>query len=81
MVQAFPMMSIDEATKDFRRRYIVDCLEANKGNMRETAKQLGLSRSRLYRAVLELQIDPKQIRRKPDTAVVPAECPSGAVSP
>jgi transcriptional regulator with GAF, ATPase, and Fis domain len=37
-----------EATQQFQRRYLLECLEANQWNVAETARQLELARSYVY---------------------------------
>jgi Nif-specific regulatory protein len=37
-----------EATRQFQRRYLLECLEANDWNVAETARQLDLARSHVY---------------------------------
>lgn len=40
--------SFHEATQQFQRRYLLECLEANQWNVAETARQLDLARSYVY---------------------------------
>jgi DNA-binding NtrC family response regulator len=40
--------SFHEATRQFQRRFLLECLEANDWNITETARQLDLARSHVY---------------------------------
>jgi transcriptional regulator of acetoin/glycerol metabolism len=43
-----------------QRRLIIRLLEANQGNVSKVAKEMGISRSTLYRKMKELSFDERQ---------------------
>jgi Nif-specific regulatory protein len=45
-----------EATEQFQRRYLRECLEANQWNVAETARQLDLARSYVYSLIHEYKL-------------------------
>ena len=49
------IVSLKEAVEKFEREYIEDAIMRNDGNMSETARQLGLERSHLYKKVKKLE--------------------------
>jgi DNA-binding NtrC family response regulator len=50
------------AVEEFERRYILDRLRAQGGQVAATARELGLERSHLYKKMRALGIDPSQAR-------------------
>jgi Nif-specific regulatory protein len=61
-VSAEPSMSLQEATRRFRRRYVKEALARTDWNVSETARQLDLARTHLYNLIHELEL-----RRDDDT--------------
>jgi two-component system response regulator GlrR len=49
-------MSLHEATRRFRRRYIREALESARWNVAETARDLDLARGHLYSLITELEL-------------------------
>jgi Nif-specific regulatory protein len=45
-----------EATRQFQRRYLLECLEANDWNIAETARQLDVARSHVYNLISSMNI-------------------------
>ena len=72
----FPKVSRDEpepqtlqqATRQFQRRHVLEALEKNDWNVTETARQLDLARSHLYNLIndFELRRDGGRPNGKPD---------------
>jgi Fis family transcriptional regulator len=46
-----------EGLREFKKRYIMNVLEQNKGNQCHAAKQLGMHRNTLSRTIFELKIN------------------------
>ncbi len=55
-VRSGPVKQLKEAVGRFEREYIQKALDRNQGNMSETARQLGLERSHLYKKVKKYNI-------------------------
>ena len=53
-----------EAVDEFRRAFITMALRENGGNISKTAPRLGFHRNSLSRAIAELQVDMKTLRRR-----------------
>jgi DNA-binding NtrC family response regulator len=51
-----------EARSRFERQYILERLAANRGNLGNTAKELGIERTNLYRKIKQLGIDSRIAR-------------------
>jgi len=49
------IVSLKEAAEKFEREYIESAIARNNGNMSETARQLGLERSHLYKKIKKLE--------------------------
>lgn len=45
-----------EATREFKRRYILHVLNANKGNQCRAARELGMHRNTMSRTIAELSL-------------------------
>jgi len=45
-----------EATREFKRRYILHVLNANKGNQCAAARELGMHRNTMSRTISELKL-------------------------
>lgn len=56
-------ITYDEAVREFKKRYLIEVLAHHRGNQCKAAKELGMHRNTLSRAIAELEIDPAQIRR------------------
>jgi len=48
--------TLQEATRQFQRRFVLETLERNNWNVSETARQLDLARSHLYNLIRELDL-------------------------
>lgn len=55
-------ITYDEAVREFKKRFILQVLSANRGNQCKAAKELGMHRNTLSRTLSELQIEPSQVR-------------------
>jgi len=51
-----------EAVHEFKRRFLQEVLAHHRGNQCKAAKELGMHRNTLSRAIVELKLDPSQIR-------------------
>jgi len=63
-----------EAVREFKRRFILNVLERNKGNQSRAARELGMHRNTLSRTLAELDIngsDVRSIGRRPPTSERP----------
>ena len=63
-----------EAVREFKKVFIANVLEQNKGNQCKAAKQLGMHRNTLSRTIAELKLDVRGIRngaRRPPRAARP----------
>jgi Fis family transcriptional regulator len=52
-----------EAVREFKKVFIANVLEQNKGNQCKAAKQLGMHRNTLSRTLAELDLDVRASRR------------------
>jgi DNA-binding NtrC family response regulator len=52
-----------EARARFERDYILERLAANRGNLNQTARDLGIERTNLYRKMRQLGVAPARVRR------------------
>lgn len=58
-----------EAVREFKKLFIANVLEQNKGNQCKAAKQLGMHRNTLSRTMAELELDIRPLRRtNPDAS-------------
>ena len=55
-----------EAVREFKKVFIANVLEQNKGNQCKAAKQLGMHRNTLSLTMAELELDVRPLRRSPD---------------
>jgi DNA-binding NtrC family response regulator len=53
----------DEAVREFKKVFIANVLEQNKGNQCKAAKQLGMHRNTLSRTITELELDIRPLRK------------------
>ncbi len=51
-----------EAVREFKKRFIMNVLQQNKGNQCKAARELGMHRNTLSRTITELKLDVKQFR-------------------
>ena len=51
-----------EAVREFKKRFIMNVLEQNKGNQCKAARELGMHRNTLSRTIAELKLDVRQFR-------------------
>lgn len=51
-----------EAVREFKKRFIMNVLEQNKGNQCKAARELGMHRNTLSRTISELKLDVRQFR-------------------
>ena len=60
-----------EAVREFKKRFIINVLQQNKGNQCKAARELGMHRNTLSRTIAELELDVKVLRngtRRPPTS-------------
>ncbi len=65
---------MDEALREFKRRFILHVLVENNGNQSKAAVQLGMHRNTLSRTIRELGIDARDVRdctKKPSHRELP----------
>ncbi len=65
-----------EAVREFKRRFILSVLEANKGNQCKAARELGMHRNTLSRTIAELDVDVRSLRdgsRRPPRSARPVD--------
>jgi len=67
-----------EAVREFKKRFIMNVLQQNKGNQCKAARELGMHRNTLSRTIAELKLEVRQFRdgaRRPvrSEKAVPAE--------
>ncbi len=55
-------ITYDEAVREFKRRFILEVLASHRGNQCKAAKELGMHRNTLSRTLVELNIDPGQVK-------------------
>ena len=63
-----------EAVREFKKRFIMNVLQQNRGNQCKAARELGMHRNTLSRTVSELRIDVRQFRdggKRPPRAARP----------
>lgn len=63
-----------EAVREFKKRFIINVLQQNKGNQCKAARELGMHRNTLSRTINELKLDVRQFRegrRPPQRAEKP----------
>ena len=51
-----------EAVREFKKRFIMNVLQQNKGNQCKAARELGMHRNTLSRTIAELKLDVRQFR-------------------
>jgi Fis family transcriptional regulator len=51
-----------EAVREFKKRFIMNVLQQNKGNQCKAARELGMHRNTLSRTVAELNLDVREFR-------------------
>lgn len=51
-----------EATREFKRAFIMNVLQQNKGNQCRAARELGMHRNTLSRTLAELKLDVREMR-------------------
>jgi Fis family transcriptional regulator, factor for inversion stimulation protein len=64
-----------EAVREFKKRFIMNVLQQNKGNQCKAARELGMHRNTLSRTIAELKLDVRQFRdggRRPVRSEKPA---------
>ena len=52
-----------EATREFKKRFIMRVIRQNRGNQCRAARELGMHRNTLSRTIAELKIDIRQLRQ------------------
>jgi two-component system nitrogen regulation response regulator NtrX len=57
-------LPLRQARSRFERQYILERLSANRGNLGQTARELGIERTNLYRKMKQLGIQPNAVRHK-----------------
>src|SRR5689334_23259838 len=63
-----------EAVREFKKRFIMNVLQQNRGNQCKAARELGMHRNTLSRTIAELKLDVRQLRdgRRPVRSEKPA---------
>jgi DNA-binding NtrC family response regulator len=51
-----------EAVREFKKRFITNVLQQNKGNQCKAARELGMHRNTLSRTIAELELDMREFR-------------------
>ena len=51
-----------EAVREFKKRFIMNVLQQNRGNQCKAARELGMHRNTLSRTIAELDLDIRQLR-------------------
>jgi Fis family transcriptional regulator len=51
-----------EAVREFKKRFLMNVLQQNKGNQCRAARELGMHRNTLSRTIAELKLDVRQFR-------------------
>ena len=51
-----------EAVREFKKRFIINVLQQNKGNQCKAARELGMHRNTLSRTITELSLDVREFR-------------------
>jgi len=51
-----------EAVREFKKRFIINVLQQNKGNQCKAARELGMHRNTLSRTIAELKLDMREFR-------------------
>src|ERR1051326_6179954 len=51
-----------EAVREFKKRFIMNVLQQNRGNQCKAARELGMHRNTLSRTISELKLDVRQLR-------------------
>jgi Fis family transcriptional regulator, factor for inversion stimulation protein len=51
-----------EAVREFKKRFIMNVLQQNRGNQCKAARELGMHRNTLSRTIAELKLDVRQLR-------------------
>ena len=55
-------ITYSEAVREFKKRFLLEVLAHHRGNQCKAAKELGMHRNTLSRTIVELKLDPAQIR-------------------
>ena len=55
-------ITFDEAVREFKKRFLLEVLQAHRGNQCKAAKVLKVHRNTLSRMIAELEIDPAELR-------------------
>jgi len=69
-----------ESVREFKKRFILTALQENKGNRCKTARQLGMHRNTLSRAITELDVDVKGLRAAYGARALRWASPAGQLS-
>ncbi|HMF90848.1 MAG TPA: helix-turn-helix domain-containing protein [Candidatus Angelobacter sp.] len=51
-----------EAVREFKKRFLMNVLQQNRGNQCRAARELGMHRNTLSRTIAELKLDVRQFR-------------------
>ena len=51
-----------EAVREFKKRFLINVLQQNRGNQCRAARELGMHRNTLSRTLAELKLDVRQFR-------------------
>ena len=71
-----------EAVREFKKRFIMNVLQQNKGNQCKAARELGMHRNTLSRTIAELKLDVREFReggRRPVRSETPLSLEKKAV--
>jgi len=69
-----------ESVREFKKSFILTALRENKGNRCKAARQLGMHRNTLSRAIIELEVDVKRLRAARDVRTLILTAPAGRIS-
>ena len=71
----------NEAVREFKKVFISNVLEKNKGNQCKAAKQLGMHRNTLSRIMAELELDVRTLRNPRNSNLIAAATQDGRRPP
>jgi Fis family transcriptional regulator, factor for inversion stimulation protein len=69
-----------ESVREFKKSFILAALRENQGNRCKAARQLGMHRNTLSRAITELEVDVKRLRASRGEPTLILKAPAGRPS-